>query len=367
MPLINCTFNEFVTHIRSGKKSIICYGAGMLPLYIEPLLARYRLADAVRLFVDGDRKKEGKTVPIQGRNIQIVSPDCLKTLEAGDYVILITAERYKEILERLGAYVDLEYWECYAYPLLNLSFFRSTEKKQLEAGPKSFIPKVIHAIWFGEKSRENSSLAQDAGKDDLRFRCMESWRKYCPDYEIREWNENNYDIGKNRYIEQAYRRKKWAYVSDYVRLDILYRYGGIYLDTDVELKKSMDALLTTKAFLCFGEWPAPNSGAGIGCVKGHPIIREMMETREKIDFVQEGGRNDPHTNSNYEMRILMRHGFQMDFGYQSTDGMVLYPPDVIAPVSVTGKDSFVTERSIGIHYCNNSWRGATKSTLQAEA
>lgn len=348
MALINCTFYDFVRHIKTKNKSIICYGAGMIPLYIEPLLLQYDLLQNVHLFIDSNREKEGKTVSFQDRSIKIAMPDYLKTLDADKYVILITAEEYEGILDKIRNCVDLSDWECYAYPLLNLSFFKSTASENFSYGNITCIPKMIHYTWFGESE-----------KKELYLRCIESWKKQCPDYEILEWNETNYDVHKNRYIEQAYKRKKWAYVSDYARLDILYRYGGIYLDTDVELLRSMDALLTTEAFLCFGEWPVPNSGAGVGCVKGHAIIKEMMETRESIDFIQADGNDDAHTNSNYEMRVLMRHGFHMNFEYQTKAGMTLYPPDVIAPVSVTGKDSFITERSIGIHYCNNSWRNGS--------
>lgn len=352
MGLIDCNFDEFVAHIKKEKKTILCYGSGMLPLYIEPLLSEYGLLPFIQLFIDSNREKTGKTVSFRNREVEIAEPNCLKNLDAERNVILITAERYGEILLRLQQEIDLNDWECYAYPLLNLSFFKNMPIEKLVYGKQSRIPKVIHYIWFGE------------GKQlDL---CIESWRKQCPDYEIREWNESNYDVHKNRYIEQAYKRKKWAYVSDYARLDILYQYGGIYLDTDVELWKSMDELLGTKAFMCFGEWPAPNSGAGIGCVKGHPIIREMMETRENLDFIQEDGSIDSYTNSNYEMQILMRHGFLMNFAYQTRDGMTLYPPDVIAPASVTGKNSFVTKRSVGIHYCNNSWRSISSTRCREE-
>lgn len=357
MPLIDCSFENFAGQMKKEKKSLICYGAGMLPHYIEPLLAQCGLLERISVFVDGNREKEGKTVSFQDRRVKIAVPGYLKTLDAERHAILITAERYEEILEGLREYVDLEQWKCYAYPLLNLSFFNSRRAEWVGNGNEICIPKVIHYIWFGEGNKRNNLYAEEPSKRELRSRCMESWKKYCPDYEIREWNENNYDIHKNRYIEQAYERKKWAYVSDYARLDILHQCGGIYLDTDVELLRRPDELLRTEAFLCFGEWPAPNSGAGMGCVKGHPIMKEIMETREHIDFIQVDGDNDPHTNSNYEMETLMRHGFQMNFDYQTRDGMTLYPPDVMAPVSVTGRDSFVTERSIGIHHCNNSWRG----------
>lgn len=343
MALINCSFNEFIQYMKREKKHIICYGAGMLPLYIGPLLSQYDLLDLIDLFIDNNREKDGKTVSLLNRRIKITMTDCLNRLNSKKYVILLTAEKYKDIIMKSD--VDLKQWECYAYPLLNLSFFKSVVSEQFVYGNKIQIPKVIHYIWFGKGE-----------KKELHLKCIESWKKHCPDYEILEWNETNYNISKNKYIAQAYERKKWAYVSDYARMDILYRYGGIYLDTDVELMNSIDVLLTTEAFLCFGEWPVPNSGAGMGCVKGHTIIKQMMETREYISFIQDDGSDDVYTNSNYEMKILMQHGFHMNFKYQKKAGITLYPPDVIAPVSVTGRNSFVTERSIGIHHCNNSWR-----------
>ena len=99
------------------------------------------------------------------------------------------------------------------------------------------IPKKIHYCWVGGNS-----------KPPLVKKCIQSWKKYCPDYEIIEWNESNYDISKNIYMKQAYEAKKWAFVTDYMRLDIIYEHGGIYLDTDVELIKNIDDLLSNEAF-----------------------------------------------------------------------------------------------------------------------
>ena len=94
------------------------------------------------------------------------------------------------------------------------------------------IPKVIHYCWFG-----GNPLPDEAK------RCIDSWKKYCPDYKIIEWNESNYDVNSNEYMKAAYNEKKWAFVSDYARVDVVYRYGGIYMDTDVELIKPLDKFL----------------------------------------------------------------------------------------------------------------------------
>lgn len=343
--LLDCTFREFINRLQITDKKIICYGAGMVPHYAEPLFREYGIDRRIKCFVDGDVKKHGQKVSYACAEFPIASPELVKTLDPDKYMILITAERYKSILDWLSEHIDTGRWECYAYPILNHSFFLEKRRDVLPSDGSIRIPKKIHYIWFGEKE-----------KSTLHKKCISSWKEILSDFEIIEWNEKNYNVNKNQYIRQAYERKKWAYVADFARLDILHTHGGVYFDTDVELKKPIGHLLCHDAFICFGEWPAPNSGAGIGCVKGHDIIEEMMERRSKIPYIRKDGGDDVCTNSNYEEEVLLQHGFRMDFSFQIQKGMALYPPDVIAPVSVTGEKTYVTERTAGIHYCANSWR-----------
>lgn len=130
------------------------------------------------------------------------------------------------------------------------------------------IPKVIHYCWFGGNP-----------KPELIAKCIESWRKYCPDYEIKEWNENNWDIHAFPYAEAAYSAKKWAFVSDVCRLDVLYTYGGIYMDTDVEIKASplFEDLLLRDAFLFFENERAINTGACCGTAAANPLFAELLD------------------------------------------------------------------------------------------
>ena len=111
------------------------------------------------------------------------------------------------------------------------------------------IPKIIHYCWFGGKPFPSAVQ-----------KCIDSWKKYLPDYEIREWNETNYDLDKCKFAKEAYDQKKWAFVTDFVRLDVVYQYGGIYFDTDVEVIKSFDDLLNNKAFLGFDDDCMFNTG-----------------------------------------------------------------------------------------------------------
>ena len=149
------------------------------------------------------------------------------------------------------------------------------------------IPKKIHYCWFGENE-----------KPLLVIECIKSWQKYCPDYEIMEWNSKNYDVHKNKYMEQAYQAKRWGFVSDYARLDIIYQYGGIYLDTDVELIRSLDDLLETDGYIGFEKKVDEecdevyvNTGQGFGASAFHPVVKAMMDIYKEIDFVEQEKEN----------------------------------------------------------------------------
>lgn len=126
------------------------------------------------------------------------------------------------------------------------------------------IPKIIHYCWVGGANKPKS----------VQY-CIDTWKKYCPDYEIIEWNEDNYDFSKNQYMKEAYNSKKWGFVPDYARLDIIYQHGGIYMDTDVEMVASLDSLLEYEGFFGFentgnGQFYV-NCGHGFGAVPNHPI------------------------------------------------------------------------------------------------
>lgn len=139
------------------------------------------------------------------------------------------------------------------------------------------IPKVIHYCWFGNKQ-----------KPDIVERCINSWRTYCPDYEICEWNESNYDISKYAYAKEAYSEKYWAFVSDVARLDIILNCGGIYLDTDVELKSGLDTYLENDAFYFFECDRRINTGMGFGACAGHFSVDKMLEYYKNRNFLKKG-------------------------------------------------------------------------------
>lgn len=209
------------------------------------------------------------------------------------------------------------------------------------------IPKVIHYCWFGKNP-----------KPALAKRCIKSWHKHCPDYKIIEWNEENFDISSMPlYVRQAYDAKKWAFVTDYVRLKVVYDHGGIYMDTDVELKKTLNSLLHYSAYFGFEDEMHINTGLGFGAIAGHEILKELMKDYDKIPFILESGDFDQETCPSRNTKVLLRHSLKLNDSKQMLDGDVLILPSIyLCPLSYqTGKRKF-SRKTFSIHWFDASWR-----------
>ena len=229
------------------------------------------------------------------------------------------------------------------------------------------IPKIIHYCWFG-----GNSEPKDVKK------CIASWKKYLPDYEIKRWDESNYDVHKNQYMSDAYKEKKWAFVSDYCRLDVVYTHGGIYLDTDVEVIRSFDPLLKEKMF-CGFESRDPvgfkknvvieysvNLGLGYGAEKGHPFLKEMLDLYSTLNFYNEDGSLNLVACPRYQTMILAKHGLAANNETQRLDGCMVYSPEYFCPLSnVTDRMLFLTENTYSIHHFTVSW--ASPKSLRERA
>lgn len=215
------------------------------------------------------------------------------------------------------------------------------------------IPKVIHYCWFG-----GNPLPEKDKK------CIESWKKYCPDYEIKEWNESNYDINKNKYMSDAYKEKKWGFVPDYARFDIIYNEGGFYLDTDVELVKSLDELRENKAYMGFecGMWI--NGGIGFGAEAKNPTLRDLRDMYEKISFYKEDGTINLKPSPYYITEHLEEKGLKRKNEIQMIEQMKIYPIEYFAPKDyITGKLT-KTKNTISIHQYNASWFSPKKKVIR---
>lgn len=205
------------------------------------------------------------------------------------------------------------------------------------------IPKKIHYIWLGGNK-----------KSKLIEKCIASWKKYCPDYEIIEWNENNFDIGSNKYLKEAYEAKKWAFASDYIRLYVLYTEGGIYMDTDVEVLKPLDRFLECKAFSGFERKDAILTGI-MACEKGNEIFKELLSYYTDKSFYNEDGSMNQTTNVVTITNMFLEKGLILNNEYQNIEGFELFPNDYFCPKDYKTKELFLTDNSYTIHHFDGSW------------
>ena len=207
------------------------------------------------------------------------------------------------------------------------------------------IPKIIHYCWFGGNPLDKKSK-----------KCIASWKKYCPDYEIVEWNENNFDINSNQYVKEAYEAKKWAFVTDYVRLYALYHVGGVYMDTDVELIKNIDCFLSHTAFSGY-ENDNQIPTAIMGSEKGGEWVKYLLDDYNGRAFVLENGEIDNSTNVETITKLTKeKYDIDLDDKYIDVFGkVVFYPKEYFCPKSyVTGK-IYKTKNTYSIHHFNASW------------
>lgn len=204
----------------------------------------------------------------------------------------------------------------------------------------SSIPKKIHYCWFGRG--EKPKLAQ---------KCIASWKKYCPDFEIIEWNEDNFDVNLNGYTRMCYEQKKYAFLSDYVRLVVVEEYGGIYLDTDVEVVASVDKLLVHNAFYCFENTEYVASGLGFGSVAHGESIQAMLSEYDFLMDGSEGTRGCPILNT----QALVKHGLQRNGKLQSVGDALILPSDYMNPFDTATGKLTKTKNTVSIHWYSATW------------
>lgn len=210
-------------------------------------------------------------------------------------------------------------------------------------------PKTIHYCWFGRNPLPKSAI-----------KCIDSWRFFFPDYEIKEWNEDNFDVNRIPYTKDAYEAKKYAFVSDYARFWILFHYGGVYFDTDVEVVKRMDDLIENGAFM--GWETASNTGEhmiapglGLAAPKEFPLYKEILEGFEKLHFYDADGNMNRYTMIPMVTDILKRHGLVKNGRTQTIANTTIFASDYFCPMdTLTGRISF-TENTRSIHWYSMSW------------
>ena len=206
------------------------------------------------------------------------------------------------------------------------------------------IPKIIHYCWFG-----GNPLPKLAKK------CIKSWRKYCPDYEIIRWDEDNFDVSNAPvYVRQAYEAKKWAFVTDYVRLYAMTTCGGIYMDTDVEVVKPLDQFLHHQAFSGFESETDIPTGI-MACEKDFPLFLKFLQYYDTASFYNEDGSINMTSNVVVMTNICLTHGLLRNNKQQTVDGFALYPNDVFCPISHHNGAMNRTPETATIHWFAGSW------------
>lgn len=206
------------------------------------------------------------------------------------------------------------------------------------------IPKIVHYCWFGGKEKPTKVK-----------RCIESWHRYLPDYQIIEWNEENFDINKYCYTKDAYEAKKYAFVSDVARVEALLKYGGIYFDTDVEVFRSFDTVLEAKCLLGFeeGNYIATSM---MGAVPEYPLFNVFLEIYKELSFYDENGKIIEGTNVTKLTKLLDEKGLVRNNCYQELENEIkIYPKEYFSPYVYTYGIYQITDKSYCVHHFEVSW------------
>ena len=211
------------------------------------------------------------------------------------------------------------------------------------------IPKIVHFIWLSKEHNKTEKYPLDVQN------CINSWRERLSGYQVKEWNENNFDFSICQYANEAYKEGKYAFASDYIRLWALYNFGGIYLDTDVEILKSLDELLTNEAFMGF-EDKNKIATCIIGCQKGNKVIKRFMDDYDNRRFIFSKGNYDLTPNPIPITKALLDEGLQPNGELQRLSHIVIYPMDYFCPYNPyrNSGDCF-SNNTYCIHHFNGAW------------
>lgn len=339
----NSTPGQFRDYIQDKK--VYIFGAGRA---LDSCVDIYFEDKDIAAIIDNNGNLWGQMVTHRGAQVPIISVDYfIKELSENgkeNLVLFISSPFYAaEIVEQLDGICELDGLECFLQVVVRNTKEETPSFEFTKGNPR--IPKTIHYIWVGENPLS----------DEYR-RNINTWRKNNPDYDIIQWDESNYDFSTCDYIREAYEAKEWAFVSNYMRFDIIKEYGGIYLDTDVEVKKSLDCLLQDDAFFAMGAVDRINAGSGFGSIKDHPIVVDVLTRFQNRHFIKEDGKKD---NTPLHAKIhptIKNWGFIIENNYQCVNGVALYPKEVLSPLSIDGMPDFFSEKTLSVHREAGSWK-----------
>lgn len=344
--ILKCTtFEQMKREIIGQDMSITVFGAGAIGTVTVPeILQQYGLLERVLFYIDNSAAAQGQKLDIKNRAVDIEPAGRLSSMKENTAVI-IAISRYAAVLEQLQNIPNVENMTCYIMPMMCIHNFCNCASEGVPVlTDKPLIPKKIHYMWLGKK----------AMPDNLQ-KCIDSWKKYCPDYEIIRWDESNYDISKNSYMKDAYEAGAYGFVPDYARLDILHQHGGLYMDTDVEVIRNLDDLLYQEAFCGVEKWQVINFGGCSGAVKGNSAILQFLKAREKLSFFNSDGSKNKNTCGFYDTNVVLGNGYKINGKTQNIMGMNIYASDYFHPYDYMSGQTARTEHTYSIHRFNGGW------------
>lgn len=350
MKVKNMTIERFIEYI--GDKHVYIYGLGDVYQTLTKQEVYKQIYHSVAGYIDNG--KAGQEISVSPNRCQVYGVDYLKQIDEG--VVLLCSTKYLDGMYKALCEQNLpDSIECFVLSLIwavsdGLDDSNVADKIASANKLPDQIERKIHCFWFsGEEKPEDYQ------------KCIDSWKRVCPDYEIIEWNTQNYDCEKVKFTKQALQKRKWAFVSDYARLDVIYQYGGIYLDMDVELIKRPDAWLKFGAFFNFGTQHMIDLGSGYGSVKNNPFIGDLLKLYQDAEFCDQDGKPmmQKYVQPMYIKDAFQRKGIRLDGSMQLVDDMLILPRRFHTPVDDFLLENFVqTEETVGIHHYNAGWCSA---------
>ena len=339
------TIAEYFEELKT--KDIICWGSGKHFRNITaPFLRESGLIQGLKGFIGAGAAE----VVLDGMTYDRIGKEELAAMDPESTVILIAVTGYEEILAQLRA--DARLSAFLAVPSIYLeSLYADMQLLAVDKPPLNYrkhdmpiIPGIIHAIWFsGEPLPE------------LYQKCLLSWKKYAPDMEIKIWDLETYKPDHCLFFEQAIEHGNWSFASDYARADLLRRYGGVYMDLDVEMLRPIDDLLYNDAYMSFESLDRIECGSGMGAKPGHPILQEICESYERRPYLKPDGTWDNSTCPVRYTQVIEKHGLKKNGGFQFVDDITIYPFEVLTGKSFETGIIYNTELSYTVHHHNGSW------------
>lgn len=321
-------------------KKIVCWGIGNYFKAFWDSVSGYVSEAQIPYLIDNNSEKQRKGILVAGKMKNIVSPAFF--LEHWqDEVLIITTVHYGVIMDSISGYMENK--EYYIYPLI---VHRENWAPVLlnRRSREPLIPAIIHYCWFGDKP---------IPKEELQY--INGWKSLCPDFEFICWNETNFDVMSTQFTRWAYENKKWAYLSDYVRMYALFEYGGFYFDTDVEFLKSPNELRYQDGFWSMEETGCANSGSGIGMIRQNPLIEELLNIYKKISYQELKEGKGVSVNAERESDLLRKYGFKANNCFQIIENIAMYPSEFFSPKLIGSEEILTTRNTFAIHHFNLSW------------